>query len=1135
MPLPGVSGSLVSVSYVEESLDTAFGGRLGETSRDGALRALQRWVRRAQSALGPASSDRAVLDVAILPLLELLGYEVDTLGHRDGVGFVGRLRHRGVPVAMVLALSWNARVDRAWREAVRLGLERGTRWVLAANGTHLDVFDAGRTWARRFLSFNLPEALSDPRSAAIVWALARADALAPGRDGHALLELTASASDRHGSRVRASLGDGVLEALTALLTGLDGRRMPGPPAGVLFDHALTIVYRVLFLLFAEARGLVPTWHHVYAQAYTVDRLCRQLAERPRVVGLWDALQAITRLLHEGCDAGDLHVTPFNGRLFAPARTPLATRLRVPDKLAAQALLALATGPAARRFPAAPRQEPADPRASAPRCVVGRRRIDYAELGVEQLGAVYERVLEYEAVRAANGVELARTSSLRKVSGSFYTPRSITDFLVRRALHPLVAGRSADNILSLRIVDPAMGSGAFLVAACHYLADAVERALVDDGSWPADASAAAERASVRRQVAERCLYGVDVNPTAVQVARLSLWLYTLAGDRPLSFLDHHLAVGDSLVGARLSDLARPFGGARRTAARQGMPCLFDADAAPALASAVPERFRLALEASDTLSAVRDKERRLQALESPDSPLMRWKSIADVWCASWFREDERLSPPVLGELTAYLLGRGSSLPARQVVSLLGAVAHVARSRRTFHWELAFPEVFFHDTGERRRDAGFDAVLGNPPWEVLKADSGVTEERAGARPPLAMLVRFLRDAGVYALSGAGHPNQYQLFLERSWQLLRPGGRFGLILPSGLATDHGSAHLRRALLTSKAVDSLLGFDNRRAIFPIHRSTRFLLVAGSNSGETRRLRCRFGLDDPSVLDRLADNGGEDPAPTYPIHFDRALLERWDPQALAIPELADARDLSILATVCATVPALGQALGWHVRFGRELNATDDRRHFVARVHDTGGLLPIVEGKHLDPFRVRLDATTHAIPLRDAQQLIDPAASYARPRLAYRDVSGRTNRLTLIAALLPAGTISTHTVFCAKTPLDEASSMTLLALLNSLVANYLVRLRVATHVTTAIIHTLPVPRPRTASAAFSRLATLARRLEQTGIDGDLDAYAHANAIAAHLYGLSVVQYEHIVGTFPLLPAMVRTRCVGAYAEATRHDE
>ncbi len=1111
--LPGIAGSLVSAAFATAGLSARFAGDLGEVGRADALRRLFTWQQRSSARLGPASSPRSVLDIAVLPLVAQLGYEVDHVQPLPGAGFTGQLVWRGRTAAAMLSLSWGAPVESAWRDGVRAGVRSGARWVLACNGTCLTLIDAEQTWSRRVLSFDLALALRHEQSAQLLWALARAEALASSGTAPPLLDRVVDASDHFASAVCTSLGTGVLDALTELMGALDqaGRRRSG---AVGLDHALTIVYRILFLLFAEARGLVPAWHRVYREAYTIDSLCRRIAARGCPPGLWEALQAITRLAHEGCRAGDLRVAPFNGRLFSPTYAPLAARAQVSDRVTAKVLLALATSQ---------RRD-------------GRERIAYADLGVEQLGAVYERVLEYEPVPAAGSLGLRRTSTTRKSTGTFYTPKAITDFLVRRALHPLVSGRTSEEILTLRIVDPAMGSGAFLVSACHYMADALEQSLLREGSWCADDVTESRRAALRRQVAERCLYGVDLNPTAVQVARLSLWLSTLAGDRPLSFLDHHLAVGNSLIGARLSDLTRPAvpsGRARRT--RHSSMDLFAEAAVAAMAMVVPERFKLSLDAGDSVAAVREKERRLAALDAPDGPLARWKAVADVWCAAALGEDTVLTSAVVGEITAHLLARGTSLSRAQVMPLVDRARDLSRARRCLHWELTFPEVFFDQEGAPQVGGGFDAVIGNPPWEVLRADLGPERERDHARRSLASLVRFVRDAGVYTLGGTGHPNQYQLFLERSLQLLRPAGRYGLILPAGLASDHGSVHLRRSLLTRTTIETLTGFDNRGAIFPIHRSTRFLLTVGAKAGETRTLRCRFGLHDPSTLGRLSDDAREDPPDAHPIRIDRGLLEAWDP-SMAIPELASPLDLAIHAQLHATVPRLNDSRGWHARFGRELNATDDRRHFVARPAEPNPqLLPVVEGKCLEPFRMSLHRATSAIPRSGARTLIDPNQSFERARVAYRDVAARTNRLTLIAAILPPGVVSTHTVFCLKSVQDEPSSLVLLGLLNSLVANYLVRLRVATHVTSAMMARLPVPYPEARSPVAMRLETLTRRLQVVGIEGDPAAYAELNAVAARLYALSEEQYRHVVGTFPLLSEELRALCVRCFEHVRGHRD
>ncbi|MGH9386097.1 MAG: Eco57I restriction-modification methylase domain-containing protein, partial [Vicinamibacterales bacterium] len=425
----------------------------------------------------------------------------------------------------------------------------------------------------------------------------------------------------------------------------------------------------------------------------------------------------------------------------------------------------------------------------------------------------------------------------------------------------------------------------------------------------------------------------------------------------------------------------------------------------------------------------------------------------------------------------------------------------------------------------------VIGNPPWDVLRADTGSATLRASDRPRTSALLRFFRESNVYRHQGQGHPNSYQLFVERTTQLVRSGGRFGLIVPSGLATDHGSAALRRRLLERATLDTWLGFTNRAAIFPIHRSVRFILLTGSNDGSTERLTFRCGLSDASALERRPSASREE-LDGETISIARSRLEAWDPEHLTIPEITSPQMLRILTHLCAVAPALGSSDSWSARFGRELNATDDRKHFQPATNLPAPLiLPIVEGKHLSPFQVSTSHVEHAIPADCAARLIDPALSFGRTRLAYRDVASATNRLTLIAALLPRHTLSTHTVFCLKTRVSTRDHWCLLALLNSLVANYFIRSRVTTHVTATLMARLPVPRPPASSAAYRELVTLARSLAKTGVDAAPETYARLNAVVAALYRLPVEDYEHIVGTFPLLPAELRSRCVDQYVQAT----
>ncbi|HUK35405.1 MAG TPA: DNA methyltransferase, partial [Vicinamibacterales bacterium] len=694
-----------------------------------------------------------------------------------------------------------------------------------------------------------------------------------------------------------------------------------------------------------------------------------------------------------------------------------------------------------------------------------------------------------------------------------------EYLVRATLSPLVQDARPDEILSLRVVDPSMGSGAFLVAACHYLANAYQTALVRDGGCHPSDLGEAERCAIRRAIAERCLYGVDINPMAVQLARLSLWLTTLAADRPLTFLDHRLRCGDSLLGAWLENLRIAPATRRRVRADVHTGSLFDETAVQdTLRDALPIRFSLERTPDDTLEHVRAKERALESLLQPDSALSRWKRIADLWCVSWlFPDGEGIPAAAFGTLADHILAGRGSLPAHVAIRYLERSDGFALTRRLFHWELEFPEAFFDAAGRRLPRAGFDAVIGNPPWEMIRADDGGSAARQVNRRGNAAVLRFVRHAGLYP-SSVGHANLYQLFTDRAIGLLRTGGRLGLVLPSGLATDHGSAALRGRVLRQCDVDALVGLDNQHHVFPIHRSVKFLLATATKGSPTRSIACRLGESDVSVLDAAGDS----PAPSdwFPVRLTPDLIHRLSGDALTIPELKSSVDVAIAEKAAALFPPLGSDAGWSARFGRELNATDDRVHF-----GRSGL-PVVEGKHIEPFRARLDRCEQHIPAVRAQHLLD-RARFERPRLAYRDVASATNKTTLIAAMLPSGCVSTHTLFCLRTLMPSSAQFFLCGLFNSLVVNYLVRMRVTTHVTTATVERLPVPRPGHSPSTQRAIAALARLLSR---HADRNAWIRLQALVAGQYQLTTSEFAHVLRTFPLIANDDRHAAYESYVSA-----
>jgi hypothetical protein len=1113
----GVRGHLISIDLLAE--------RVRAQTRDvDTRRRLIEWRARCAS-LGPAASLRAMIDVGVEPFVRILGFsglaDIRYEEHQASAALVGRQ-----PIAL-LVTPWGDSLEPMWRPAVVASRSLGAEWCVLFNGQSVRLVDARRVYSRRFVELDLDIAADDFEAAGALMMLFGAGAFT-AVDGLTSIAIFVADSERHGAAVCRDLRDGVLHASAAVLNALTrGRRLNRADP---FDQALTIVYRLLFLLFAEARSLVPMWNPLYRDNYSVASL-RETAERLAAApGLWDALRAVSRIAHSGCVAGELRVTPFNGRLFAPSRTPLAERRDLDNEAIGRAVLALATRPAADGM--------------------GREPIAYRDLGVEQLGAVYETLLDYipsAEPSEQRGVRppqtLHRGSGLRKATGTFYTPQPLAHYLVRRTLTPLVHDVPPERILDLKVVDPAMGSGAFLVAACEFLAAAYELALVRSGSCHPTDLGPSDRAAIRRTVAERCLYGVDSNPMAVQLARLSLWLTTLAADRPLTFLDHHLQTGDSLVGAWLANLRHP-PATRRTRHHETLPLFDTALLSEALRDTVPGRFALAVQPADTVDQVREKERLLAALSRRDASLARWKRVADLWCAAWF-DPQGAPASAFGDLSDAILTDTGALPPSIARPLLRRAEDVAADRRFFHWELEFPEVFFDRQGARLAAAGFDAVLGNPPWDMIRADTGSVDARDNARLQAGALVRFTRDSGVYASQSDGHANRYQLFLERALHLARRGGRLGLVLPSGLVADHGSARLRQALLTQSDVDAIVGFDNRSGVFPIHRSVRFVLLTATRGQPTREIACRLGERSPAALESA---GADTDEGFFPVRVTPSLLERLTGADLALPELTTPLDLRIAERAAALFPALSDPAGWGATFGRELNATDDRGCF----QNAGTGLPVLEGKHIEPFGCRLHEARWTIARKHAERLLGDR--HRHWRLGYRDVASATNKTTLIAALVPPDAVTTHTIFCLRTPLRRHLQHLLCGLFNSLVVNYLVRLRVTTHVTTAIVERLPIPTVDRLGGYSDEVAALSLALvrlkadttsapnnstdvvsgfSRTRVTSSLSRtqlFARLNALAAGIYQLSEAEFSHVLATFPLVPHAQRDEALAEFRKA-----
>jgi hypothetical protein len=1122
--LPGVSGHLFPTRFLAE--------RVGAPDlRQQA--SLHRWWTDVTGACGPATGARTVFDIVAMPLFARLGFRARGVAtSRDAI--TAQLVTPGGHVVALHVLGWRgwaARPPAVWRDAVATARACGADWCFVLAPPHLSLVPARGYASRRALEFTFPDALESSASGVLL-TLAHATAFEPSRapatarEPGTLGAWLADAAHYH-ARLHTDLQAGVVEALHAL-TRVLRRRTPQSPTA--FDESLTLVYRILFLLFAESRALVPIHHPIYREAYTLTALCEDAMRAGSAAGssrhstgVWDALAAITSLSRTGGTVDSLHVFPFNGHLFSRRAAPSlesdrhprgpTPRSRARDHALRHTLLALGT-----------RNDP-----------TGRMPLHYGDFGVEQLGAVYERVLDLDpadvGTRTVPATPATRTthSVTRKDTGTFYTPASLAELTIRRTLGPLVDGASSDRILTLRIVDPSMGSGAFLVAALHYLANAYEQAVLAEGRYAPLEIDEARRAAFRRTIAQRCLYGVDNNPTAVQVARLSLWLATLAHGKPLGFLDHRLRVGNSLLGTTPDMIRRPVG-----AQPHDLP-LFDGtedDLRLRLRHITTPLIAMAQQPDESVDIVRRKEREWQALNSESGPAAAWQQAMHVWCARWFWPGST-RPPAPAEVTATidaLVHGRNRLGGDHVERWSHTACATAAHHGFFHWPVEFADAFYDETGQPRPDAGFDAVLGNPPWEMVRRDAR-SHRRGSGRDPL---VSFIRESGLFPLCRTGHVNLYQPFVDRALQLVNTRGRIGLVLPWGFAVDDGASGLRGALMDEGALDTIIGFDNARGLFPIHRGLRFAIVVtrGVEGRDTphRPTRARFGVTTADEIDAIPEPGEPDEAQALPVQLDHTSLRALGGPTRRVLDLRRPEDVTWVRHI-RRFPPLGAPNGWHLTFSRELNASDDRHLLQPRTSESRGLL-IAEGKHISPFRFDPEGPTSVITADNARlRLAD--RRYTRPRLAYRDVSGVGNTHALVAAIIPANVITTHTLFCLRSDVSLEQQHFLCGLFNSSVLDALVRLEMGGHVTTTLVEHLPVPL-WTGSALQRRIARLALQLqgrstEQTDCSPSDDRRAEArrlrknyaqskdtlNTSVLTLYGLTTIKESIYVPTLPAL--------------------
>jgi hypothetical protein len=693
----------------------------------------------------------------------------------------------------------------------------GVEWGLLTNGRRWRLYhrDTAHKFDR-FYEVDLPMLLEaqNPESFLYFYAFFRRAAF----DDHPLgVAALLRASRDYARGVSDSLKRQVYDALRHLAQGFldyapNGLTPDPPTLATIYNHALIVLYRLLFVFYAEARELLPVRaSQLYRDEYSLYAISRDVERKlrlgthllPTSATIWPRLLTLFNIINQG--SPPLKVATFNGGLFDPQRYPFLEQQQVGDAHLLAALDRLAR--------------------------VDGQFIDYRDLAERHLGTIYEGLLEYhlEPIPPAEGwsVDLLNDRGERKATGSFYTPDFIVKYIVDATVGPVLRAAVKDApdapaqiaaVLAVNVLDPAMGSGHFLVETTEYIARFLVDLGISRGDEPvtpgdplpiaSDTTDWSDLAYWKRRVAQSCIYGVDLNPLAVDLAKLALWLTTVAQDKPLSFLDHHLRCGNALVGTRIDQLETSGSGAKKRQRKEKtqnakrktqnsatqISMLDDEAFRRSMSSAVGSMWLIERTAGNTVDEVKEQERVYADLR--ETLTRRYGRLAHLATATHFGVE--FDPTFWNVLTDYASGRALTVP-RQLQAWLEAADALAATRRFFHWELEFPEVFFDQHGyPLGANAGFDAVVGNPPY--------VRQEDVGPFKPYF--------AAAYPQVYHGVADLYVYFYQQGLQALRQGGRMAYIVTNKWMRAGYGEPLREYFTTHAALEQIIDFGHA-PIFP--------------------------------------------------------------------------------------------------------------------------------------------------------------------------------------------------------------------------------------------------------------------------------------------------------------------------------
>lgn len=823
---------------------------------------------------------------------------------------------------------------------------------------------------------------------------------APGaRPFDSPLERWRDAGQREGLVARERLEKGFNAALLALGNGFLSNEQNGVlrervgtgvlPLPEFFGQLLRLVYRLIFLLTAEDRDLLHApgasaeARRLYGEGYSLGLLRDRSVRRTtwdRHHDRWEGLLIIFAALARG--EPRVGLPALNG-MFAAGTISDLESARLANRALMDAIYRLAW-----------LREPA-----------GLVRVNWRDMETEELGSVYESLLELtprlvddgRGMVFAEGVEAKGHE--RKKTGSYYTPDSLVQALLNSALDPVLdrieaaADDPAKALLGVTVVDPACGSGHFLLSAARRIATRVARARAGG------VASAADFRHALRDVAQSCIYGVDRNPMAVQLCKVALWIEALDPGKPLTFLDSHIRCGDSLIGVFDIDVLRkgipgdafkPRPGDEKKAAsyyraknEREVEEREKVESGLGLASRQSELSkafaRLQSRPEDSVEDVESKRRLFEEMIASGGTAWKLKAACDLWMTPWFAPTTvvptrgRESVPTSGQVWEYLRGTALFDP------LITEADRCAKVHRFFHWPVEFPDIMAR--------GGFDIVLGNPPWERVKLQeeeyfsqnapeianaknaaarkrliAGLEEENPRLAAEWSAAVRaaacesaYLRLSGRYPLGGVGDVNTYAVFADLFRQAINPDGRAGLIVPNGLVTGYTYREFLRHLLSTKTLASFFGFENEDKLFKsVHNETKFGLLTVTGG--------RYPVEQPWFTAHLRQPEQiADPERRYALTIDE--IEAINPNTLNLPAFRWAKDAEVTAAIHRAAPVLirkhpdgREENSWSISFKRVFDMANDSGNFLDHaeigpliVERRGALAILSDGREVYPL------------------------------------------------------------------------------------------------------------------------------------------------------------------------------------------